>query len=492
MSNSNYKSLFKATGLFGFVEIIRILLRIIVNKFASYYLGPVGMGLIGFIENTAQLIISLTNFGINFTGLREIASNRLSTNLKHSIKLVNLFSLSTGFLAAIVTILFSTFLSKKTFGTDEYTIWFILLSVYFVCTSYVQGKIIMLEGLQELKKLILLNSVSNIVNTVIIIGCYYFYNINGIIIAMILTSVINLFIFWKGSLKYRTNDVKLSNREIEIKFKYFAKSGGLLALNACIGLLGFYLIRIYLKPIDNGIVLGYYQAGNILMVSYVGIIFIGINKFYFPKLAQTLREKSKKTINRLVNNQLELCLLILMPAILFLYFCGDFLIQLLFSAQFLPVYEILIFGLIAIIIKGFNYIVGYMILSNNNFKQFFYINALSDILNTFLTILLYKYVGLYGIGLAILVNYLLSAVYTYYYVKINYRFKLNMQSKKILLYAAVTSIILSTSYFYLDQLWYRLLTSVFLITSLIYSSFKLDEYLLDKLLLKKIKTLFKK
>src|SRR5690554_8165062 len=79
MSNSNYKSLFKATGLFGIVEFIRLLLRIVVNKFASLYLGPAGVGLLGLIENTVQLIISFTSFGINFTGVREIAVNRLSS-----------------------------------------------------------------------------------------------------------------------------------------------------------------------------------------------------------------------------------------------------------------------------------------------------------------------------------------------------------------------------------------------------------------------------
>lgn len=492
MADSNYKSLFKATGLFGIVEFIRIILRIIVNMFASKYLGPVGAGLIGLVENTTQLIISLTNFGLNFTGIREIASNKLSNDLQSSIKFINLFSLVTGFLAAIISILFSTYLSKITFDTDKYSVWFICLAIYFVCTSFVQSRTIILEGLQEIKKLLALNIITNVINVIIVIGCYYLYDIQGIILSMILTSVVNMILFWRGTQKYNISSEKITKEELKKNFKRFTKSGTLLALNTCIGLLGYLLIRYYLKPIDEGVVLGYYHFGNVLMVSYVGILFIGINKFYFPKLAQALKNESKFETNKLVNNQLELCLLILMPAIFLLYFLGDFFIRILFSVEFLPVYEILIFGLVSITFRGFNYIVGYIILSHNNFKQYFYINALSDVVNVVFTIAFYKYIGLYGIGLAITINYTISAIYTYYYAKINYSFNLDKQSKKLFLFAIIACLIIILGYFYFNELAYRLSTFLFFIVAIIYSTYKLDKYLLDELLIRKLKSILKK
>lgn len=492
MADSNYKSLFKATGLFGIVELIRIILRVIVNMFASKFLGPVGAGLIGFIENTTQLIISLTSFGLNFTGIREIASNKLSNDLKSSIKFINLFSLATGFLAAIISILFSTYLSRLTFDTDKYSVWFVCLAIYFVFTSFVQSRTIILEGLQEIKKLLALNIITNVINVIIVISCYYLYEIQGVILSMILTSVVNMILFWRGTQKYNISSVKIPKEELKKNFKRFTKSGTLLALNTCIGLSGYLLIRYYLKSIDEGVVLGYYHVGNVLMVSYVGILFIGINKFYFPKLAHALKNESKSETNKLVNNQLELCLLILIPAIFLLYFLGDFFIKILFSLKFLLVYNILIFGLISIIFRGFNYIVGYIILSYNNFKQYFFINALSDVFNIVFTILLYKYIGLYGIGLAMTINYILSAIYTYYYVKINYSFNLDKQSIKLLFSAVITCFIIILGYFYFNELAYRLSSFLIFIVSLTYSAFKLDKYLLDELLIRKLKAILKK
>src|SRR5690554_4724904 len=98
MKKTHYKSLFKATSLFGLVEIIRMALKVITNMGASYFLGSNGFGLVGLIENTTQLITSFTNFGINFTGVREIAAikDRNSTEFHKTIKIANLFCLATG------------------------------------------------------------------------------------------------------------------------------------------------------------------------------------------------------------------------------------------------------------------------------------------------------------------------------------------------------------------------------------------------------------
>lgn len=493
MSNANYKSLFKATGLFGIVEVIRMLLRVFVNKSASYFLGPAGVGILGLVENIAQLIISLTGFGVQFTGVREIAANKLSDEktLNKTIKFVNIFVIATGILAAIFSIIFSNYLSIKTFDSDKYKLWFVFLAIYFIGTSYVQSRTILLEGLQNIKKLIILNIISNFTNSIIFIGCYYYYKIDGIILAMIITAVVNFFIFWRGTIQYTTKSVQLSKEEIKSKIKYFSKSGGLLAINSFVGLLCYYLIRTYLKPLDSGNILGYYQIGNVLMVSYVGIIFIAISKFYFPKLTEVLKHKNNYLTNELVNNQLELCLLILMPAIFFMYLVGNFCIEILFSSEFIPVYEILVFGLFSVFLRGFNYVVGYMILSNNDIKQYFYINILSDVLNVVLTVFLYDKIGLYGIGLSIAINYFLSAIYIYYFVRKSYDFNIQLKIKKLMITIALISSIITISYFEFESYWYYFLLSIFFVVSLFYSLIKLDKYLFNHLLLNKLKTFFK-
>src|SRR5690554_3003388 len=447
-SDKHYKTIFKATSLFGVVEVIRMILRMVTNMGASYFLGPNGFGLVGLIENTTQLITSFTNFGINFTGIREIAAikDRNSPEFHKAIKVVNLFCLATGCLAGLLSIIAASYLSFSTFETSDYYLWFVILSAYFVFMSGAQSKIIFLEGTQNFSKLIRINILINISNTVVILIVYYYFGINGIITAMVLNSLISFLLF-----------------------------------------LCFYLIRLYFNGQDS-VYLSFYHAGTIVLVSYLGMIFIAMGKFFFPKLTSTI--EGKGDYNLLINHQLEICLLIILPAILIVYSFGEFLISLLFSSEFKPVFQILIFGLAAIVFKGFNYSTGYLFLSNKNWKQYFIINALSDVFNVILTIWLFKEMQLYGIGLALLVNYILCAGYSYFYIRKKYSFELSFINRNILIISVLILATVIGFHYILDGKYFVFIAVLFTIISLIYSIYKLDEYILEQRIIKKIKSIF--
>lgn len=483
----HYKKLFKATSLFGLVEILRFFFKIITNWAASNFLGTKGFGLVGLVENTVQLISSFSSLGINFTGVREIAANKTNDIEFHkTIKAVSQFSFFTGILSAIISIIFASRLSLETFKTTEYFYWFIALSIYFVATSYSQSKIIYLEGSQKFQKLVSINIIVNVLNSIIVLVAYYSFNIQGIIVAMIINSLVAL-IFYNKLSNFPKIDEKLTVKDRNLYFKKFIKSGCLLAISTFIGLLCFLIIRKYFVDINEEI-LSFYNAGNLIIVSYLGIIFIAMGKFFFPQLSQSI--KDHKLSNQLINNQLELSLWIILPAIIFIYTFADFFIKILFSSAFLPIYDILIFGLISIFFRSFNYAVGYLLLSHQNFRQYFYINAVSDILNTVLTIVFYEIWGLIGIGFSILMNYIISSGYIYYYTNKKYSFKIsNFVKKQFLVTFIIISIILSTN-FLLDKFYFTIISGSLFIISAVYSIKKIDEYILDFKVSNKFKSLF--
>ncbi len=157
---SSYKSLLKANGLFGAMELMRLSIRFGINKIASFYLGVSGIGLLGLIENTIQLIGSFTQLGITFTGVRAISAVEKNER-KNSINKVVLFSTLTGVIAALISIVFSKQLSLLTFGNEEYTYWFIALCISFISNGYVLGRNIVYEGTLQLRKLAIITTVVN-------------------------------------------------------------------------------------------------------------------------------------------------------------------------------------------------------------------------------------------------------------------------------------------------------------------------------------------
>ncbi len=483
----HYKTLFKATSLFGLVEILRLFLRIITNVAATHFLGTKGFGLLGLLENAVQLIGSFANFGINFTGVREISSIKANNEeYAKTIKAVTQFSLLTGIISAIISIIFAYNLSFITFKTVEYFYWFIALSVYFVATSYTQSRIIYLEGSQNFQKLLRINVLVNLLNTIVVIAAYYFFSTQGIIMAMIINSLVALLFYSTLSTVPKTK-VKFSAEDRKIYFKKFIKSGSLLALNTFIGFLCFFIIRTYFNNVSAE-TLSFYNASNLIIIAYLGIVFIAMGKFFFPKLSQSIDNREQSV--QLINNQLELSLLIIVPVIILTYTFSDFIIKTLFSSAFLPVNQILIFGLASIVFRSFNYAVGYLLLSHQNFKQYFYINAVSDLLNALLTILFYEKWGLIGIGLSIFINYLLSAVYIYYYTNKKYAFKISSFVKKQFvasMFIVFGIIVLSLV---LDKMYFKIIASIVFLISAGYSLIKIDEYILDFKIRNKFKSLF--
>lgn len=484
----HYKTLFKATSLFGLVEVLRMILKVAANIGASHFLGIKGVGLLGLMENTIQLISSFAGFGINFTGVREIAVKKGGDKDEYqkTIKAISVFSLITGVVSGLISAVFCYYLSFLTFKTPSYYYWFIGLSVYFILTSYTQSRIIYLEGTQNFQKLLRINVLSNTVNTAVVLLSYFFFELQGIIIAVVINAVLNWVIYVKLSNMPRSK-VRFASGELLKYFYSFIKSGSLLALNTFIGLLCFYVIRLYFNN-TNADLLGYYHVGNIIIVSYLGLIFLAMGKYFFPKLSQSAANISES--NELINNQLELSFLIILPAILIVYSLGHILIRILFSAEFMPVYNILVFGLGSIIFRGFNYAVGYLLLSHKNYRQYFYINAVSDLLNVVLTIFLYQKIGLYGVGLAILINYFLSSVYIYWYVNKKYYFKLSIQVKRLSIAVIIIVFGIISLYYTLTQPVFIIISGLMAVLTVLYSLKKIDEYILDFKFQKKIKSLF--
>ena len=477
--SQNHKILLKTTSLFGLVEVIRMLLKILTNKFASIFLGVSGVGLIGLIENTAQLIQSATSFGIHFTGVREIAVHQNhEEQLQKKIKLIRRFSWFGGVSAGLISIVFAVQLSQLTFDTTKYAIWFVLLAVYFVANSVIQSRTILLEGLQSIRKLLVLSSISSVSNSLIVVAAYYFFHLEGIVMAMILTSVVNLILYLWVTRKLLSMSTNLSKKECKQGFLSLLKSGSFLAANTFFGLLCFFIIRLYLKNASaHDEYLGYFQVSNVFINAYLGMIFIAMSKFFYPKLSQLSDQVADRT--KFVNDQLEINFMIILPAILFVYVFGHELIALLFSSGFAPVYQILVFGLLSVLIKGFNYSVGYLILSQNNIKRYFYINLISDFFNLAFTIFLFHHFQLYGIGLALVLNYLLSAIYMFWFAKKTYDFRLNLNNKKAIVWSSLLAVFITVTYFYMDDFVFRMLILAVFVAVSIKSILQLDTYVFN-------------
>ena len=155
---------------------------------------------------------------------------------------------------------------------------------------------------------------------------------------------------------------------------------------------------------------GLYQAAFALSSVYVGFVLGAMGADYYPRL--TAVSADNKKVNRLVNEQTEVSLLLALPGILGTLTFATWVIHLLYSAQFEPAVDILRWQILGVLGRVVSWPVGFVLLAKGRGKTFFYTELAANIVNLCLIWLGMKWFGLSGLGMAFF------AVYAFYLLMI--------------------------------------------------------------------------
>lgn len=431
---NSHKTIINATGIFGFAQAMKMIIGVIGAKCVAVFLGPIGIGTVGLLNNTIAIIGSLTGFGINITSIREVSmANAEDDETEFSERFIVLqrWSFFIGIFGAVITIFFSKLLSKWTFGTSEYYFWFVILSINFFFSSLTASKIALLQGLRMVKPIAISNVVSSILITITTIPIYYFFRFDGIVAVILVSSVVSFLVNY-----YFTRNIKIDNIKISISETFqrgipLIKMGFLLSINVIFGQICSYLIKIYLSGSGSSTeILGLFEVSSVILISYVSLIFNAMSTDFYPRI--TAIQNNNLEVKELVNDQIEIGLLLVTPAITFLYFCSPLLIQALYTKEFLGVLLIFKAALFAIIIKAIIWPLAYIILAKGDTKLYFKQEILSDLFLLFSTIILYHFLGLVGIGIASLVQFLIYAYFLMYILNKKFDFAIRNDTSKII------------------------------------------------------------
>lgn len=487
-ANNSHKTILKATSVFGIMQIVKMIISIVGNKFVAIFLGPIGIGTVGLLNNVLNIISSVSSFGIATVSVREIALANADSNpvkVLETISVLQKMALCVGLFGLVITLVFSKLLSQITFGNSNYFYWFVILSINFVITSYatIYGSI--LQGKKMLKAIAISNIVSSLMITFCTVILYYFLKFNGIIWVILSSSTITLVVNFYYTRNFKTN-IHFNINEFVNKSKPIFQLGFLLSINVIFGQICTYIIKVYLNGSGASTqVLGFYEVSSVILISYVGMIFNAMSVDFYPRLTSVNQEKSK--VNELVNNQLEIALLLITPAIILLYLIAPLVIKLLYTKEFLPTFLILKVALFAIIIKAIVWPLGFIVLAKGNKKQYFKQELVSDFLNVSLTLFFYHFLGLVGIGVAMVLNYAAYGFYVFYIVKRDYDFSYTKGCFSIILVSVFIGLSACATVLFIEDFLSYIVLGLLTLVSIIFSYHELNKRVgVKSFILKKI------
>ncbi len=332
-----YSHVLKFTGLFGGVQGLNVLIGLVRNKFVALLLGPGGMGLVSLFNTTVQLISQATHLGISFSAVRHISEYYDAGEKEkaaHYVKVVRGWCLLTALLGMLVCVVLGPFLSNATFAWGNHTLHFILLAPAIGMIAVTGGETAILKGQRKLGALALVQIAAALASLVISVPIYYFFWQAGIVPVIVLMAFVTMCATLWFSL--RIFPLQLSGaRGILGEGMEMVRLGVAFTLAGIVGSAAEMVVRSYLNVVGDLDVLGLYNAGYMLTITYAGMVFSAMETDFFPRLSGV--NNDVEATNYTVNRQMEVSLLIVAPMLTALIALLPVLIPQLFTSEFLPV-----------------------------------------------------------------------------------------------------------------------------------------------------------
>ncbi|MGV6829287.1 MAG: oligosaccharide flippase family protein [Flavobacteriales bacterium] len=477
-SKKTYRQVIIATSLFGGVQIIKIIISILRSKAIALFIGPTGMGIASLLTSTLSLINGFTNFGLNTSAVKEISldkQNKSSYEVSKTISILKRLVWFTITIGVVIMVFSSSLLSEFAFGNKDYTITFIWISIALLFQQLANSHLAILQGLRKLKYLAKANLLGNIFGLLITLPLYFFYQLDGILPAILGSTFISFIFTYYYVKKLNIEKVKISNKVALLEGKSMISLGFTLSISSMIGLLVAYILQIFISKKGGVMQVGLYNAGFLILNSYVGIIFNAMGTDYFPRLAAISNDIKK--IKQIVFEQALIAILLITPIIVAFLALAPFIITILYSNEFSTISTMVSWGILGMIFKAVSWSMGYIIIAKGDSKVFIKTAIGFNFILLILNLIGYSYLGLEGLGISFFVYYIIHYISIRAITFFRYDFYFKKEFHKIFTFTIFFCFLAFSLTFIENKVIKYLLLGITILISSIFSYKKIDEKL---------------
>ena len=287
-ATGSYSHVLKYTGIFGGVQGLNIVVSLVRNKLIAVILGPNGMGLASLFNTTVNFISQATNLGISFSAVKhvsELFDRGDEAAIANFVRVVRAWSLLTALFGMLVCIVAGPALSNYTFAWGDHTLHFVLLSPAVGLLAITGGETAILKGARQLRPLAVIQVYTVLAALVISVPVYYFFGQTGIVPVIVLMALVSMLITVRYS--YRLYPLQLrGGRGVLGEGMEMVKLGVAFVVAGVMVSGAEVLIRSFLNVSSGDLdVVGLYNAGFMLTVTYAGMVFSAMETDYFPRLS---------------------------------------------------------------------------------------------------------------------------------------------------------------------------------------------------------------
>lgn len=399
---AGYAHIIKYTGLFGGVQGLNILMALVRNKLVALLLGPTGVGLLSLFNSTIRFMSDSTNLGLGMSAVKHISEAFAAGDdrtVAQSVRTIRAWSLITGLAGTLLCAMLSPLLSKYTFGWGQHTLHFLLLSPVVGITAVTGGETAILKGTRRLGGLARISVYNVLAALALSVPLFFLWGDRAIVPSIFIVALAQMLLTIAYS--YRLYAPRLTmNAGVLRRGKGIIRLGVAFLFAGMFGSGADFIIRSFLNHMGSPDMLGLFNAGYMIVMTYAGMVFSAMETDYFPRLSAISNVGTQ--LNDTINKQIEVSLIIIAPMLVALVVGLPLIIPLLYSKAFTPVVPMAQTAALALYVRAVKLPVAYLPLARGDSSSYLLMETLYDVVLVVLCIVCYNTWGLNGMGWAIL------------------------------------------------------------------------------------------
>lgn len=411
------------------------LIALVRTKAVAVLLGPAGMGLVGLYVSATGFMGTIASLGINQSGVRTVAEaagkgdmqrvSQVAKTLRRACWITGLFGWS-------LTVAVAYPLSNWTFQSPNHAAVLAVLGCTVLFSTVSGGETALINGVRRVGDLARTQVYSAAFSTIIAVGIYAVWREEGIVPVIIVTGLIQVGVTYFFSRKIDLVPADQSwaatarnARDLVSLGLAFMYTGLLLSF---VGL-GTRTLVVRGQGLEaNGI----YQAAWTISGMLATFVLAAMGRDFYPRL--TAAHADPKKVNKLVNEQMEVGILLGIPGLVATVAFAPLLMEILYSSEFARSAQLLPYFAAGVFVRLVSWPLGFILLARSESFKYVVVATVFQFSQLALTFVLLPTYGLTGVAIAFVVAELIQLIL--YYACGRYLVRLSVSSgvKRLVLF----------------------------------------------------------
>jgi len=391
----NNEVLVKAASLNTANISVKIIAGILISKFIAIFIGPEGMALIGNLRNFFSTVQSMAIAGL-YNGMVKLIGKFKNNVVELTNTLSTVFYLGffTSVFLAFICYYNAEFINELIFLNNNYTYVIETLAIVLPFYALNMFTFSIMNGFSKYRILLVINITGQILGLLVTLLLIKQENIDGALIAVVITPALNLLITIVG-IAFRKNlmsNIRITNITMSVLRKLSPYM--VMALVSTIALpIVYIVIRNYIISEIGIKEAGYWTAVTRVSDYYLMFINSLMALYILPRFAEL---RSQKAFRKEVFSFYKTVLPIFALILVIIYLSRSVLVNILFTEEFRPIEDLFGYQILGDFMRVMSMVIAYKFLAKKMFTHFIIIEIFLFVIMYFSSIYLIDAFGVKG------------------------------------------------------------------------------------------------